>query len=103
MAEFVGVPERIVRKRPSADLWPGQTDEGEIGITYRELDLILVGYVDLRLRKEDLVSSGFEEKKVERVLSMVKGSQYKRKLPIICKISQRTADKDFLYLRDWGL
>ncbi|SMO32096.1 NAD+ synthase [Balnearium lithotrophicum] len=103
MAEFVGVPEKIVRKKPSADLWPGQTDEGEIGITYRELDLILVGYVDLRLRKEDLVSYGFEEKKVERVLSMVKGSQYKRKLPIICKISQRTADKDFLYLRDWGL
>ncbi|RUM87493.1 MAG: NAD(+) synthetase [Thermovibrio sp.] len=103
MAEFLGVPERIVRKKPSADLWPGQTDEGEIGITYRELDLILIGYVDLRLRKEDLISAGLDERKVERVLSMVKRTQYKRKLPIICKIAQRTADKDFLYLRDWGL
>ena len=103
MAEFVGVPERIVKKKPSADLWPGQTDEGEIGLSYRTLDLILVGYVDLRLKREDLIKTGFEEKVVDRVLSMVRSSQYKRKLPIICKIAQRTVDKDFLYLRDWGL
>ncbi len=103
MAEFVGVPERIVKKKPSADLWPGQTDEGEIGLSYRTLDLILVGYVDLRLKREDLIKAGFEEKLVDRVLSMVRSSQYKRKLPIICKIAQRTVDKDFLYLRDWGL
>jgi len=103
MAEFVGVPERIVKKKPSADLWPGQTDEGEIGLSYRTLDQILIGYVDLRLRREELVEIGFEPKVVDRVLTMVKNSQYKRKLPIICKIAQRTVDKDFLYLRDWGL
>ncbi len=103
MAKFVGVPEKIVKKKPSADLWPGQTDEGEIGLSYRELDKILVGYVDLRLRKEELVEAGFKEELVEKVLSMVQKSQYKRKMPIICKISQRTVDKDFLYLRDWGL
>ncbi|ADU96724.1 NAD+ synthase [Thermovibrio ammonificans] len=102
LAEFTGVPERIVKKKPSADLWPGQTDEGEIGLTYRELDQILIGYVDLRLSSAELKKL-FEPKKVERVLSMVKRSQYKRKLPIICKIAQRTVDKDFLYLRDWGL
>ena len=103
MAEFVGVPEKIVKKKPSADLWPGQTDEGEIGLSYHTLDQILVGYVDLRLRREELIKAGFDEKIVDRVLSMVKSSQYKRKLPIICKIAQRTVDKDFLYLRDWGL
>ena len=103
MAEFVGVPERIVKKKPSADLWPGQTDEGEIGLSYRTLDQILIGYVDLRLRREELVEIGFEPKVVDRVLTMVRNSQYKRKLPIICKIAQRTVDKDFLYLRDWGL
>jgi NAD+ synthase len=103
MASFVGVPERIVKKKPSADLWPGQTDEGEIGLTYHTLDQILVGYVDLRLKREDLIEAGFEPKVVDRVLTMVKRSQYKRKLPIICKIAQRTVDKDFLYLRDWGL
>ncbi len=103
MARFVGVPERIVRKKPTADLWPGQTDEGEIGIAYRELDLILLAYVDLRLRREEIIAAGFEEEKVDRVLRLVKNSQFKRKLPIICKISVRTADKDFLYFRDWGL
>ncbi len=103
MAEFVGVPERIVKKKPSADLWPGQTDEGEIGLSYRTLDQILIGYVDLRLRREELVEIGFDPVVVDRVLTMVRNSQYKRKLPIICKIAQRTVDKDFLYLRDWGL
>ena len=103
MAEFVGVPERIVKKKPSADLWPGQTDEGEIGLSYRTLDQILVGYVDLRLRREELIRAGFDQKTVDRVLKMVRNSQYKRKMPIVCKIAQRTVDKDFLYLRDWGL
>ncbi|WP_163328604.1 NAD+ synthase [Desulfurobacterium thermolithotrophum] len=103
LAEFVGVPERIVKKKPSADLWPGQTDEGEIGLSYHLLDQILAGYVDLRLGEKELIEAGYEEKVVKRVLKMVQNSQYKRRLPIICKISQRTVDKDFLYLRDWGL
>ncbi|TCK05427.1 NAD+ synthase [Phorcysia thermohydrogeniphila] len=103
MAAYVGVPERIVKKKPSADLWPGQTDEGEIGLSYRLLDEILVAYVELRLRKEEIVALGYEEKVVDKVLKMVRTSQYKRRLPIICKIAQRTVDKDFLYLRDWGL
>jgi len=103
MASFVGVPERIVKKKPSADLWPGQTDEGEIGLDYHTLDKILVGYVDLRLKRDELIEAGFKPEVVDRVLKMVQTSQYKRKLPIICKIAQRTVDKDFLYLRDWGL
>ncbi len=103
IAEHVGVPERIIKKKPSADLWPGQTDEGEIGLTYQLLDQILFAYVDLRMRKEDIVNLGYDEPLVEKVMDMVKRSQYKRKLPIICKISRRTVDKDFLYFRDWGL
>ncbi|ADY73314.1 NH(3)-dependent NAD(+) synthetase [Desulfurobacterium thermolithotrophum DSM 11699] len=103
LAEFVGVPERIVKKKPSADLWPGQTDEGEIGLSYHLLDQILAGYVDLRLGEKELIEAGYEKKVVKRVLKLVQNSQYKRRLPIICKISQRTVDKDFLYLRDWGL
>lgn len=103
IAEHVGVPERIIKKKPSADLWPGQTDEGEIGLTYQLLDQILFAYVDLRMRKEDIVNLGYDEPLVGKVMDMVKRSQYKRKLPIICKISRRTVDKDFLYFRDWGL
>ena len=56
----------------------------------------------MRVRPEKLYEE-FGEETVKRVLNMVKRSQYKRKLPIICKIAQRTVDKDFLYLRDWGL
>ncbi len=103
LAAFVGVPDRIVHKRPSADLWPGQTDEGEIGLSYKVLDQILFAYVDLRCRREEIISFGFEEELVNKVLKLVRNSQYKRKLPIVCKIAQRTVDKDFLYLRDWGL
>jgi NAD+ synthase len=103
MAEYAGVPERIVKKKPTADLWPSQTDEGEIGISYTLLDEILTAYVDLRLSRSEIESIGYPPELVSKVLSMVKKSHYKRKLPIICKISYRTVDKDFLYLRDWGM
>ncbi len=103
LAEFIGVPERIVKKKPSADLWPGQTDEGEIGITYHVLDQILLCYADLRLRKEEIVGLGYPESFVSKTIDMIRKSQFKRRMSIVCKISQRTIDKDFLYLRDWGL
>ena len=102
IAQFVGVPEKIVKKTPTADLWAGQTDEGELGIDYHTLDKILCAYVELRLRKEEIVRAGFPEDKVDRVLKLVKTSQFKRKPSPICKLSPRTVDKDFLYLRDWG-
>ncbi|OMH40839.1 NAD(+) synthetase [Desulfurobacterium indicum] len=103
LAEYIGVPERIVKKKPSADLWPGQTDEGEIGFSYYLLDQILVAYVDLKIKKEEIIAFGYEPEIVEKVMRMIQRSQYKRKLPIICKIAQRTVDKDFLYFRDWGI
>ncbi|WP_022846869.1 MULTISPECIES: NAD+ synthase [unclassified Desulfurobacterium] len=103
LAEYIGVPERIVKKKPSADLWPGQTDEGEIGFSYHLLDQILVAYVDLKIKKEEIIGFGYEPEIVEKVMKMIQHSQYKRKLPIICKIAQRTVDKDFLYFRDWGI
>ncbi len=103
MASFLGVPERIVKKKPSADLWPGQTDEGELGISYRLLDQILIAYVDLRLNRDEIIDLGYDERIVKRVLRMIRITQYKRKMPIICKICQRTVGKDFLYCRDWGL
>lgn len=103
IAEFIGVPEKIVKKKPSADLWPGQTDEGELGFSYNLLDQILVAYVDFKMRKDEIIGFGFDAFTVEKILKMVKKSQYKRKLPIVCKIAQRTVDKDFLYFRDWGI
>ncbi|GIW39516.1 MAG: NH(3)-dependent NAD(+) synthetase [Candidatus Binatia bacterium] len=102
LAEAVGVPEEIVRKKPTADLWVGQTDEAELGFSYREVDALLYLMVDLRYTREELFRVGFSEAFVSRVAEMVKNSQFKRRLPVIAKVSHRTIDRDFRYARDWG-
>ncbi len=102
LAEFVDVPEVIVNKKPSADLWEGQTDEGELGFSYREVDRLLYLMVDERYTREELIAQGFPEKFVDEVMLRIMNSQFKRRLPVIAKISQRTIDRDFRYARDWG-
>ena len=102
MARALGVPESIIAKPPSADLWQGQTDEGELGISYEEADKILYLLFDLRYRREEVAAAGFDGRKVNRLWNMVRRSQYKRSLPIIAKISTRTVGWDFRYPRDWG-
>jgi len=102
LAEFLGVPESIIRRPPSADLWKGQTDEGEIGLTYKEIDTILFYLVDLRIGVEDIEKKGFSVEKILYVKKLIEGSQFKRKLPVIPKLSWRTVGHDFLYPRDWG-
>ena len=102
LARAVGVPDVIVEKPPSADLWPGQTDEGELGYTYDDADQLLYLLVDRRYTLEEAVEAGFERAFVEKVWRTVRTSQYKRRLPIFPKMSQRSIGHDFLYLRDWG-
>lgn len=102
LARAIGVPPAIVDKQPSADLWSGQTDEAELGFGYREVDELLYLMVDLRYSRAELVAAGFAEAFVRRVSDMVRGSQFKRRLPVIAKVSARTIDRDFRYARDWG-
>ena len=102
LAQEVGVPAPLIDKAPSADLWPGQTDEGEMGLTYERVDQLLYLLVDQRYRLEECVAAGFEKPFVERVLTLIRRSQFKRMPPIIAKLSNRTIGYDFLYLRDWG-
>jgi len=102
LAKAIGVPEVIVQKVPSADLWLGQTDEGELGFTYREVDKLLYLMVDQRCTKPELIAAGFPERFVEDVAMRIMMSQFKRRLPVIAKVSQRTIDRDFRYSRDWG-
>jgi len=102
VAEAVGVPEVIVRKKPSADLWVGQTDEGELGFSYREVDKLLYFMVDERYSRPELTAAGFPERFIDDVTLRIMNSQFKRRLPVIAKISQRTIDRDFRYARDWG-
>lgn len=102
LARDIGVPEVIVSKPPSADLWAGQTDEEELGFTYAEVDQLLYLLIDQRYSPEDCVEAGFTASFVDHVVERVRKSHYKRVLPPIAKISNRTMGYDFLYLRDWG-
>jgi NAD+ synthase len=102
LARHLGVPEEIVAKNPTADLWAGQTDEAELGFTYAQVDRLLIRMVDQRARTPDLLADGFDTAFVSRIARMVQSSHYKRKLPLIAKLSHRTIDRDFRYARDWG-
>jgi NAD+ synthase len=102
MARALDVPDVIIQKAPSADLIPGQTDEGDFGFTYEEVDQLLALLVDERYSKEEAVDAGFARSFVDQVWRLVQQSQFKRALPIIPKISDRSVGHDFRYLRDWG-
>jgi NAD+ synthase len=102
LAEYVGVPERILKKKPSADLWAGQTDESELGYTYEEIDKVLYLLVDQKMKMDEVISLGHRAKLVKDMHRMIVKSQFKRLPPIIAKIGHRTINVDFRYLRDWG-
>jgi len=102
LSQAVGVPAPILEKAPSADLWAGQTDEGELGFTYDQADQILFLLIDQRYTPQECVDAGFSEEFVRGVLQRVRRNQFKRVLPPIAKLSNRTVGYDFLYLRDWG-
>jgi len=102
LARGVGIPEVIIQKPPTADLWVGQTDEGELGFTYEEVDKLLYLLVDQRYSPPDCVAAGFAEQFVRAVVERVRRNHFKRVLPPIAKLTNRTVGYDFLYLRDWG-
>ncbi|ADT84656.1 NAD+ synthase [Thermococcus barophilus] len=82
IAKRLGVPERIIKKKPTAGLWIGQTDEGELGISYKLLDEILYRLVDLKMPKEKIAEElNIPIKKIEYVENLIKKSEHKRKLP----------------------
>ncbi len=103
LAHHAGVPKEIVEKAASADLWPGQEDEAELGFTYNEVDELLYFMVDCRCSREDLIQRDFSTAFIDRVFDLVRLNQYKRRLPVIAKVSDRTIDRDFRYARDWGV
>ena len=102
LARGLGVPDAIVDKAPSADLWAGQTDEDELGFTYEQVDRLLYLLVDQRYSPQDCIAAGFAEDFVRQVVRRVQRSQFKRLLPPVAKLTNRTVGYDFLYLRDWG-
>lgn len=102
LAHHLRLPDRLLSKRPSADLFEGQLDEDDLGFTYAQADQILYQMVDRRLPPEELASLGFPGPVVSAVLERVRRNQFKRRPPLIAKLSARTIEIDFRYPRDWG-
>ena len=102
LSRALNIPVPIIDKPPSADLWEGQTDEGELGFTYEKVDKLLYLLVDQRYSPQEAIETGFDKKFVEAVTACIRRNQFKRMQPPIAKISNRTIGYDFLYLRDWG-
>ncbi len=101
LATYLGVPRPIIDKPPTADLWAGQTDEGELGFTYDEADQVLMLLVDERFTVAEVAAEGFDSEFVDRIWERVKANHYKRTMPNIAKLSKRSIGHDFLYLRDY--
>lgn len=102
LSRAVGVPDVIVDKPPSADLWVGQTDEADLGFTYDDVERLFHLLIDQRYTPAECVEAGFSEDFVRKVVSRVRRNHFKRILPPIAKLSNRTIGYDYLYPRDWG-
>jgi len=99
VALFLGVPPEIVAKPPSADLWPGQTDEDELGASYADLDRALYALVDRRWTLSRAIAAGLDRALLDGVARRVATMEYKRQTPPVAKISLRTPGIDHLYPR----
>ncbi len=98
----LGVPDEVIHKAPSADLWAGQTDEADLGFTYEAVDQLLYLMVDQRYSREECIAAGYEKAFTDAVARRIQRFHFKRVMPPIAKLSNRTIGYDFLYLRDMG-
>lgn len=103
LARYLKVPQSILDKKPTADLWAGQLDEDELGFTYAEVDELLHELIDRRVSRQELLQRGFNKDFIHRVINKIQSSQFKRRGPVVCKLSPRSISHDFHYLRDWGM
>jgi NAD+ synthase len=102
LARAIGVPEVIISKPPSADLWVDQTDEGELGFTYDEVDQLLYLLVDQRNSPDECISAGYSEQFVKMVIKLIRKNSFKRMMPPIAIISDHEVSEDYLSFGNWG-
>ncbi|MCM8772807.1 MAG: NAD+ synthase [Candidatus Omnitrophica bacterium] len=90
LAEFLGVPKEILEKKPSAELWEDQTDEGELGFTYKECDIVLHYYVEKNMSPEEIVNQvkEIDRDKIYKIIEQVKKTEFKRRPPRIARIPE---------------
>jgi NAD+ synthase len=107
LSRHLGVIDEILNKAPSADLWSGQTDEGEMGFSYALADTILYYWLErsysVAALKELVQTAGADVSVVDQVLRRVERNAYKRQMPVIAKISSVTIGREFRTPRDWGM
>jgi len=100
LAEYLNVSRSIIAKPPSADLWDGQSDETDLGYTYAQLDEAMKLYVDERLPREQIIEMGIDAKMLDMIIQRIFRNHFKRKMPVIAKLTSRTLGHDFNYPRD---
>lgn len=98
LSAALGIPEPILQKPPSADLWPGQTDEDELGFTYSEVDKLLYQLVEEQRTPSECIRLGFAENLVRAVVSRIRATQFKRQAPPIARLSKRSAYEDLSHI-----
>jgi len=107
LSRHLKIPQSLLDKKPSADLWEGQSDEDELDLSYDLIDRTLYYSVDRGWNKERVIAlltqCNVTQEKAESIFTRVQRSQYKRKMPLILKLTYRTVDREFRYPRDWGL
>lgn len=100
LARHLGVPETVVAKQPSADLWPGQTDEGDFGFDYRTADEVLYLMFDLGLTAEEIVERGYAAGTVQSIVRLERLNRFKRRMMLIARLSGSAVNLDREIPRD---
>lgn len=95
LSAYLDVPGEIISKAPSADLWVGQTDEKELGFTYEDADALLYYMIDGHLDDRQLIDQGFDPGLVTSVRDMVRRNEFKRRPPVIARVSDGTVYSDY--------
>ena len=103
LAAHLDIPQSIIGKPPSADLWTGQSDEAELGYSYAQIDAVLKSHVEARAAEQEMLDEGYNPALVELAISRIYRNQFKRRMPVIAKLTSRTINHDFNYPRDINL
>lgn len=86
LSRYLKIPDVLIDKKPSADLWEGQTDEQEMGLTYKEADQILYRILEENKTEIEIINEGFNSEVVKNIFTRMNKSEYKRRMPLIAKL-----------------
>ena len=88
LSRYLKIPNELIEKKPSADLWEGQTDEQEMGLTYKEADQVLYRMLEENKKVDEVLAEGFNKDLVDNIVRRMNRSEYKRRMPLIAKIKR---------------